>query len=120
MKFLFIAMTFVFVLAGCGHSANFRDTTPGMAHTSYTDVGVFSTEANHDTAEESYYLLCMKRYAGYSGAAEECGYWIRAGRPGQLPQYQAGGYYPSYGGYYGGMGLPGYNQWPTPGRPYGY
>jgi len=116
MKPLLITMMLAFALAGCGHTTTVRDTTPEMAHARRSDVGVFSTEVTSDTAEKSAYQLCLEKNAGYPGAAEECGYWIRAGRPGQLPQYQAGGYYPSYGNY----GTPGYNRWSSPGRPYGY
>lgn len=111
MKNLLISSVLALAFIGCGHTTTIKDTTPAMAHSSTTDNGVFSTEVTQDTQEKSAYTLCLEKNAGYPGAAEECGYWIRAGRPGQLPLYQYGyGWNPSYSGYVSRSGWvsPGY------------
>jgi hypothetical protein len=109
-----IALSFV---AGCAYN-NYSDTTPTSKYendTNRTLAGQSTSVSTEMTA--SYYEDCLARNRGYADAREECDGWVRAGRPGQMPQFQGWGWYPSYAGYGSGSG---YNQWSTPGRPYGY
>jgi hypothetical protein len=110
MKQLFCLVIALASLVGCAYN-DYRDTTPTGVHQNDTTRTLAGQSTDVSTQmSASYYEDCMAKNRGFAGAQAECDNWIRAGRPGQMPQYQGWGFYPSYMGYSSRSGWvsPGY------------
>jgi len=96
MKQLICLVIALAALAGCAYN-NYGDTTPTSKHANDTDRTLFGQSTQVSTEKTaSYFEDCMSKNRGFPGAQQECENWIRAGRPGQMPQFQGWGYFPSY------------------------
>lgn len=114
MRALICLVAAVAALVGCAYN-DFRDTTPTSKHENNTTRTPFgqSTEVSTQLTA-SYYEDCLAKNRGFQGAQVECDNWVRAGRPGQMPQFQGWGWYPSYASC-GGYGTTSRSGWTSPG-----